>query len=174
MTTPALCMFAGDSFSYENCQILFLTDTKKYIGKFGKNLTGVEFPKYETDEERFDIISDIFVKEIKKFNCVDVAIEGYAMGAKGRVFHIGENTGLLKHKLWKENINFEVYAPTAIKKSASGKGNAKKEVMYESFFEQTSIDLKSLLQYNKEKISSPVGDIVDSFFVCKHLFENIN
>ena len=31
-----------------------------------------------------------------------ISIEDYSMGSRGRVFHIGENAGILKYRLWKK------------------------------------------------------------------------
>ena len=60
-----------------------------------------------------------------------VALEDYAFAAKGRVFHIAENTGILKYKLFQQGIPLETISPSAVKKNATGKGNADKEMMYQ-------------------------------------------
>ena len=46
----------------------------------------------------------------------EIILEGYAFAAQGQVFNIGENTGLLKHKLYKNNLNTQIVTPTEIKK----------------------------------------------------------
>ena len=95
-----------------------------------------------------------------------VTIEGYSMGSKGKVFHIAENTGLLKYKLWKHNIPFDTPAPTTVKKFATGKGNAPKERMYECFEATTGWDLESLLDCRRDK--NPVSDVVDAYYMATY------
>lgn len=58
-----------------------------------------------------------------------VAYEGYAMGAKGRVFSIGELGGVLKSHMWEARINMLIVPPSTLKQYITGKGNATKEEM---------------------------------------------
>ena len=107
--------------------------------------------------------------KIKNYEDIEINIEGYAYGAKGTVFHIGENTGVLKNKLFVNNVKFNTITPNQVKKLASGKGNADKDVMYNAFLTETSIDLRVALDYDSKNIGSPIGDIVDSYYLCKSL-----
>jgi Holliday junction resolvasome RuvABC endonuclease subunit len=102
-----------------------------------------------------------------------VAIEGYAYGAKGRVFHIAENTGVLKYKLFQANIPVEVISPSEVKKKATGKGNADKKHMHIAFMQETGYNLATLMTPDKKEVTNPVSDIVDSYYVCKALFEKL-
>ena len=68
----------------------------------------------------------------------------------------------------------DIIPPSEIKKFATGKGNASKEKMYESFFQETGVPLTSFLGMSRQKtepqkIKSPVSDIVDSYYICKFL-----
>ena len=45
----------------------------------------------------------------------------------GRVFHIAENTGVLKYKLWKAGKPLEVIPPTTIKQFATGEATHQKK-----------------------------------------------
>ena len=122
---------------------------------------------WETPEERYDFISD-WALDILISNGIElVAIEDYSYGSKGKVFHIAENTGLLKWKIWNADIEYKLIAPTEIKKFATGKGNANKEKMYESFLQETSRNLQEELVIKSEKIGNPTSDIVDSYYICK-------
>ena len=100
-----------------------------------------------------------------------VYLEDYAFAATGRVFNIAENTGILKHYLKKNKFNFETIPPSVIKNISTGKGNANKELMYETFLAETNVDLQSLLTPNSTKIVNPVSDIVDSYYICKAGFQ---
>lgn len=107
---------------------------------------------------------------ISAAGCSRVAIEGYAFGAVGRVFQIAENAGLLKYKLWKEGIEYTVPAPTEIKKFATGKGNANKDMMLEAFNEETGVDIRAKLDIIKGY--NPISDIVDAYYIAKFGFTN--
>lgn len=105
--------------------------------------------------------------------CEQIAIEGYAYGAKGKVFHIAENTGVLKYRLHQTGIPLEVIPPSAIKKQSAGKGNANKEEMYNAFTKETGVFLQMVISPGKKDIGNPVSDIVDSYFICKALYNKI-
>jgi len=98
-------------------------------------------------------------------------IEDYSFGSKGRVFNLAENCGLLKHKLYTGGYKFSTVAPTVIKKFATGKGNANKEVMYESFLRETGLNLNAVLSPRSTKIGSPVNDIVDAWYIANYIKE---
>jgi Holliday junction resolvasome RuvABC endonuclease subunit len=172
-TGPAMTIHTGTEWSLANCKIYFLTSTKKYQTSFYHGqIIGHEFQDYLTNEDRFDYISDFFLNQILTNKVSNTAIEGYSMASKGQVFTIGENTGLLKYKLYKENIPFVSYAPTHIKKYATTKGNCGKDEMYNAFLNENNVDMVKMLDYSKTKIESPVSDIIDSYFICKKLFED--
>ena len=60
--------------------------------------------------------------------------------------------------------------PSVVKKGATGKGNADKDMMYEAFLKETKIDLKKI--FDTDKVGNPVSDIVDSYYVAKVGYEN--
>ena len=125
--------------------------------------------EWSCQEERFNRISDwaLWIIRSKLLGAPQlITIEGYAMGAKGLVFNIAENTGLLKHKLWNANYKFCTPAPSAIKKFATTKGNANKEKMQESFIEQTGVDIKKALAMT-ESAWNPSSDIIDSYYMMR-------
>jgi len=166
MGCPAVCGFKGSpekQFLYEDCQFHYLIDKKN--PPYTTNIQGDIKPEYNSQEERFDWISTWTLSQILCYDPDLVVLEDYSFGSKGRVFHIAENTGLLKHKLFKANIPFIVVAPTTIKKFATGKGNANKEKMYECFTEQTGVDLRKQLDTTVEH---PISDIIDAFYIAKY------
>jgi Holliday junction resolvasome RuvABC endonuclease subunit len=174
MTCPAICIYNGGEVTEpNNFKFHYLAPNKKYEGVFENGfVTGHIYPSYSTQEDRFDKISDWVLSCITQ-SCppktglnsdIKVTIEGYAMGAKGKVFHIAENTGLLKYKLHKHKISFDTPAPTTVKKFATGKGNSNKERMYECFEAATGWDMESLIGCDRDK--NPVNDIVDAYWMC--------
>lgn len=173
MTSPAICTHIGKRWDIRNCEFYYLTSVKKLAKKFGEynQFQGTLQPKkHNSNEERFDIVSQWAIKHCFKFDFV--AIEGYAYSSTGQVFQIGENCGLLKHKLWESNTPFSVYAPSAIKKFATGKGNANKDLMYEAWLAETGIDLMKMMTPSRDNFGSPLADIVDSYFITKYLYHH--
>jgi hypothetical protein len=171
---PAICVHKGElnePFRFCACKFYFLTDTKKYAKTFLSNIHGSIFEEYNHDCERYDTISSWAADVCHGSD--QVALEGYAYGAKGRVFHIAENTGVLKYKLFQVNIPVEVISPSEVKKKATGKGNADKKAMHIAFMQETGYNLQTLITPDKKEPTNPVSDIVDSYYVCKALFEKL-
>ena len=173
LNSPAICI-AGDDFDFNKCSFHFLTSKKKHIGKFGKNIFGYEIKDYKTPIERFTNIStwalDIIHKHKK--DTAKVFIEGYSFGSKGRaVFEIAENCGILKYRLqMSPSILYDTIVPSVVKKHASGKGNADKQLMYDSFKDHTKKDLMKM--FDMGKLNNPVTDIIDSYYIAKVGYEN--
>ena len=178
LTSPAVCIaeVRENKIKFEDCRFHYIkqTKTQESIGVF----TGYDYPKYSDETERHQNLAEWAIECIRWYHgrvkCV--YLEDYAFAATGRVFNIAENTGILKHYLKKNKFNFETIPPTVIKKHATGKGNANKELMYETFLSESHVDLQSQLSPKSTKISNPVSDIVDSFYICKtgfHLKEQL-
>lgn len=169
MTSPAICVHTGDTWDPSGCRFYFRTDKAKLL--INTELVKSTFIKpWSCNEERFkagaDWASDVLQGDTPSF----IAIEGYAMGAKGLVFHIGENTGQLKYAVYKLGLPFIVPPPTVIKKFATGKGNAKKEVMIATFEAETGYKFRELLGQTGASLS-PTGDLADAYYMCKWAFQ---
>lgn len=158
-------------FGFRECLFFFLSDVKKNQRPFGRNITGEPFTRYTEDLQRYDSISEWAIQ--KTVGCDQVALEGYAYGAKGKVFHIAENTGVLKYKMYQNSMPLEIVEPTKVKKFATGKGNASKTDMYASFTQETLVDLAKLIQPDREEIGNPLSDIVDAYYICKYLHNQL-
>ena len=176
MTCPCLCVLGS---TFDKSSFYFMVDKLKFENFHSKNIVGLEYPDWTTPESRYDAISSRFLDIILKTEPTGpmfktVMIEDYSMGSKGRVFHIAENCGLLKYKLYKNNIVFSTVAPTVIKKFATGKGNADKAKMYESFVEKEGIDLQKRMGMTKQVLTNPITDIVDAYYIAKYAQENDN
>jgi hypothetical protein len=168
ITSPAICLFDEKrEFSFANCSFYFLTNTKKYATKIAPNINGEGFEEYAYDTERFDTISEWAANLC--VGAADVAIEGYAYGAHGKIFNLAENCGILKYKLHKLAVPVTVVEPSRVKKLATGKGNADKQAMYEAFKIETGIDLVQI--FEQKSLNNPVTDIIDSYYILKHLVQ---
>lgn len=167
LTSPAICLNLNEeTFDFDHCRFFYLTDQQKRLNVHEK-FKGALFPEYGSQYERYQNISNWVVNILHTFGVVNVFLEDYSFGSTGRVFHIAENTGILKYLLWHNNIKFVTIPPTVIKKVATGKGNANKELMQAAFINETQINLKAMFNLS-EKQWNPSSDIIDSFYICKY------
>ena len=173
---PAICVFAGEhveKFSFSACQFYFLSDTKKYVRKWGNNIFGETFKPWDSPEERYETIADWAVDKL--IGCSQVGLEGYSYGSKGsRIFQIAENTGVLKYKIYHLGMPLEIIPPTTVKKFATGKGNANKDQMHTAFVKETGFKIKSEMSPGTKDVTNPVSDIVDAYYICKHLYATLS
>ena len=180
LSSPGVCVNTSEGeFRYEDCTFYFLTNTKKYNTTFKEKIafgtSAVEFvgsphKLYTSEPERYNQISDWVVDIINSYVfCQEkpiIQIEDYSYGSTGRVFHIAENLGLLKYKLKMEcGWDYTLLPPSVIKKFATDKGNANKELMLEAFEKDTGVNLELLFD---TKSKSPITDVADAYFVCKY------
>jgi Holliday junction resolvasome RuvABC endonuclease subunit len=171
LTSPAMCVMTEPVI--EKSIFYYLTSNKKLVGNFD-NAIGYLHKEYYSEQERYEQIAEFFLNKIPTDRGIpNVFIEDYSFGSVGKVFHIAENAGLLKYKLWEVGYKFTTVPPTIIKKFATGKGNSDKKKMYESFVEETQKDF--IILFNKNlTLGSPVTDIVDSFYIAKYGYDKIH
>jgi len=179
LCSPAITVHTGDGFSLSQCKSHYLTETLKHATVYmesGLYCRGWEYqewamPEFGRQEDRHDKLSNWALELVK--DCDLIYIEDYAMSAKGKVFNLGENCGLLKWKLWKAGLPFHLVGPTVVKKFASGKGNADKDKMFDAFLKETGANLIKEISPECKKVSSPISDIVDSYFICKYAYSSL-
>jgi len=186
LSSPGVCINTSEEeFRYEDCKFYYLTNTKKYQGTFKEKMAfgtsaveyvGTPHRPYNSEPERYnnianwviDIINDPFNYWPHSRDPI-IQIEDYSFGSTGRVFHIAENLGLLKYKLKIEcGWDYTLIAPSVIKKFATDKGNANKEMMLHAFQEDTGVNLEVLFD---TKSKSPISDVADAYFICKYQVE---
>lgn len=178
LTSPAITEYYGTEWNYNSGDICHscLASTERQWTRWAAipNIIVDKYPEYKTDIARYNALADWALHKIIKFNRRPemIYIEDYAYAATGRVFNIAENMAILKNKLTYAGMRYIMIAPTAIKKFATGKGNANKELMFESFLSDTGRDLETELVVKRDK--NPVSDIVDSYWICKYGYENGN
>lgn len=196
MTCPSVCVFPRHlDFSFFACDFL-IQSSSKYIkeGKAGVITQKFLPDKFESDQHRWDLISQNVLDFLPTYppKSVIVAVEEYSFASRGNNFHVGENTGVLKHKFYKSwNIVPTTVNVTHVKKKAQAKngGNATKFDMLMQFKEiepeafewldkNIGIVVKRKVKQTKrgekvfEEVRSPICDIVDSYFMAKYLHEN--
>jgi len=167
LTSPCVCINNG------NLMWFFLTKKKKHIGQLSEDIIGYEHKEWTDPIERFTNISEFVIDILSQCYNPQTYIEGYSYGSKGQaLFQIAENCGILKHRLREQGYPYKIIVPSVVKKGATGKGNADKDMMYEAFNKETKIDLKKL--FDTDKVGNPVSDIADSYFIQKVGNENSN
>ena len=178
LTSPAVCVWEAkqndELFDFDTCDLYYLEHLQRWKSA-GRppagllNLHAADYPEWESEEQRHDLLTDWTMSIIQ--GC-EVFIEGYAFATSGKshVRSVAENTGLLKHKMYKANQSFTSIPPTVIKKYATGKGNANKELMYDAFSKEcvAPVDLQKTLRPKSNKLTNPTTDIVDSYWICKY------
>lgn len=99
----------------------------------------------------YTIINRMYEKLGGVENCMmDIFIEGYAFGAKGRaVFSVAELGGVLRTMLAERFTSYFDVAPTSLKKFVTGKGNVKKAVMLEKVFRKYGVGSEILKDDNQ-------------------------
>ena len=170
LTSPAICVakIIDNEIKFENCKFHFLKQNKSHKS-LGKVFLAYDYPEYTDDIDRFSKLASWTIECIRWYDgrVNRVYLEGYAFAAIGRVFNIAENMGILKKQLREDGFKYTTIPPTVIKKHATGKGNANKDLMYETFLTETQVDLRSQLSPKSTKISNPVSDIVDAYYICR-------
>ena len=175
LTSPAICVWKGTDdnrqFNFNMCNVYYLETAQRLKRPQHEilNLHTEIYPEWETEEQRHDLLSDWAMSIIS--GCQEF-IEGYAFATSGKSYvrSVAENSGLLKHKMYKVHQTFTSVPPSVIKKYATGKGNANKDLMYEAFSEEsnTPSDLQKTLRPKSNKLTNPTTDIVDSYWICKY------
>ncbi len=176
LTSPAICVWKEENdnrqFNFNRCTIHYLETTQRLKRAAQHEILNIyadPYPEWETEEQRHDLLSDWAMNIVRGSK---VFIEGYAFATSGKshVRSVAENSGLLKHKMYRDNQEFISVPPTVIKKFATDKGNANKELMYNAFSEESNVpkDFQKTLRPKSTKLTNPTTDIVDSYWICKY------
>ena len=185
LSSPGVCVNTSEGeFKYEDCTFYFLTNTKKYDATFCRpyvtnvRYIGTAHQLYTSEPERYSQIADWAINIIKSYGDATtgmnrikptIQIEDYSYGSTGRVFHIAENLGLLKYKLKMEcGWDYTLLPPSVVKKFATDKGNANKDLMLDAFEKDTGTNLAQVFDTTSK---SPVSDVADAYFICKYTAE---
>lgn len=168
ITSPAATILNENEYSFYAIQ---RKDSKK-IRKLNmlKNTT-VEICSNEglTPFQYYDKMTDMFLRWINSNIGPDpiFAMEDYAYGAKGNsLLDIVAATTIFRYKLIKKygEAKFNLYSPSHIKKHATGKGNATKEMMLDAFKSLNLVFPFANYLMSLDKTEKPVEDMIDSFW----------
>ena len=178
ISSPCICFWnSNKKHLFENCEFFFLS-SRPSISKiaFPANVTHAISSFSKNNSIRFSENAGLLVEQIKKrldnSEKSVIMLEGYSMGAKGRLFDIGEATGIFKLYLNNEGYQPVIVAPTSVKKLAVGKGNANKWQMFDKFMEiNKGLENSSWIELLKtdKQLLAPLPDIVDAYHIANSL-----
>ena len=119
LTSPAICVYKeedGGYFDFDRCvfHYLFNSERQRQLATRSglSNLKAEPYPEWKTAEERHEKLTAWAYRIVQ--GCEEVYLEGYAFAtaAQAGVRSIAENTGLLKHKMWKNKISYSLSHPS--------------------------------------------------------------
>lgn len=164
------------NLNYPNLKILRTSTRRKkadhyHLTERVKLINYVELIRLLIDEIRLEVQNDL-----KPIFC----LEGISFGSSGNsLVDISQATGILKHQILTQLLNNDserlfIFSPSELKNAIGCKGNANKHDILAKFKSDPIIDsvkesdLYSLVQteswiIEKEKILSPITDMVDSY-----------
>lgn len=162
LTCPSVAILENDKWN-----AYFLTNIKKYALPF-ENVVGTLHSPYKNNIERYENIAKWALALVEPDDIC--YIEDYSLGSVGKVFNIAEATGILKYIFQCNNIGMTPIPPSQIKKFATGKGNATKEMMHDAFIKLGHMGSNSI--NNCIPGRSPLCDIIDAFWIATYAKEN--
>jgi len=163
-TCPALCCLMGATALW--------WVNYKLKGRPYPPLPNVEWTPSTIDGDvcRFIELADWVEAVVRIHQPELIVLEDYAFMANGRITQLAENVGVLKARLSLFTIPLQLVAPTAMKKFATGKGNANKDDIWSAFITQYSTAEGWAAQCHPKaaRIGSPVADIADAYFLAQY------
>ena len=172
LTSPAVCVIHPYDVDIpfvplSQCEFNYFARTTRQATVTHPSFHPHTYPPYQDDLGRFQSLAEWVVECVG--DCKSGAIEGYAFAANGQITRIAESTGILKFLLHQKDIALDAYAPSQIKKFATGKGRADKDQMGFSFATihgngDVPLAIEQLLHCRLD--ASPCSDIVDAYFIA--------
>ena len=172
LTSPCVCVIHPYDVDIpfvplSHCEFFYFAKTTRQASCNHPSFHPCTYPPYADDVGRFQDLGEWVVECIG--DTQSGAIEGYAFAANGQITRIAESTGILKFLLHQKDIALDPYAPSQIKKFATGKGRADKSQMAFSFETihangDHPLALAELLHCRVDV--SPCSDIVDAYFIA--------
>lgn len=162
---------SGNVTFTDNFAFGLLTTKKKNKFEGSSNIIAYWKDQFEGDRfKQYKWTIEKIMERVPTDRKVVLGIEGYAMGAGGMVFDIGEFVGFLTVRLRHlPNLVMKEYPPMTVKMLMSGRGDADKAMMCNHFNNDPAPYKPDLTHLDDYK--SPRADIVDAWHIC-HLAMN--
>jgi Holliday junction resolvasome RuvABC endonuclease subunit len=170
--------------NYSNIKILYLDSKRSKADEY--HIT--ERIKLTNYFELITKLTDEIAKELKDEKEIIVVLEGISFGSSGNsLVDIAQATGILKREISRKllNLNLEkffIFSPSELKNAIGCKGNANKLDIFNKFKSDPIIesvktsDLYKVVNseewvIEKDKILSPIIDMVDSFLGVVKIYQ---
>lgn len=153
-----------------------LTKKKKDLTKTDKELLKVpsSFRINFINDLLEGILPDICLEDAgESIYIAKACIESISFGSRGHTADLGRLLGSIERTLYKNNIDYELVQPTALKKFA-GKGNYSKDEMIEAVCEKDLDTLKANCPTKRNGTYDGLDDRVDSYWLAKIAFDKLN
>lgn len=164
----AFCKRAGDEGAYPQGEYIFIpktiTDKKTAVGDFDRH----HFVVTNIKQWMLRVTEPYLRDNCSWSDSVVSAFEGYAMGAVGRTFLIGETQGLLRYEAYQRGL-VRLYDIQGIKIFGCDNGGAKKEEMLQAYYEHGR-DEAHALDIPFENITD---DLCDAWWIATMLYTEI-
>lgn len=194
INSPSITIYDQDTYrfiSLFNCDADDFTKSKKYethqklqpfiqMIPYKRKIDKTDYQTEQTTKLNDAIfLAETILHSIKSVVVDEVpiiGIEGFSYGSKSASYiDLIFYQSVLRYKLSEEfgADNIRIISPTEIKKKFSGKGNANKMLMIDTFVEKFgdlfNQDLIDIIKSTKESKIKPIDDIVDSFAIIKSI-----
>jgi Holliday junction resolvasome RuvABC endonuclease subunit len=128
-------LYVGIDQSIVCTSVAFLYEGHVEINRIKKDVRGAELLCEIYDDVKYFI-------DCNKFRgLAGVAIEGYAFGAKGAYFNLGEVGGVIRLAAFQEEWPLIQVPPTSLKKYITGKGTSPKDIMIKEMYKKYGLDI---------------------------------
>lgn len=162
-----------DTLSVKHIEFYGYNKIKKRTGEFGSNVhvthVGTDYDAQSLEEREHRVV-DIFrtvLKDVKYAGIEDFAVSKAHDGSSSMI-QICEFCGFVRHIVYEMGIGIVNYGITAIKRFATGSGSADKIGMGVSF-KGAYPELYPAGFDDLPQFESPMGDMVDAFWMCEIL-----
>lgn len=170
-TSPAMVVYTGEDYYFyymhkTKSRVQYANHLNSRLIEFDSSVSqDIKDEKIGSSMSRFKSIAEYFIGIMDLHNVGKVFLEGYSLGSKGKVFSIAENTAVLKYMLMERGTPVTIFPPTTVKKFASGKGNANKDIMKEAY--ESAETPKYLAPISNYK-DSPYTDCIDAYWILQY------
>lgn len=99
-------------------------------------VSGLITPKFSLRSDKLIFIRKTLLDMFSKYNPSVVAMEDYSFATKGQAFYLGELGGMIKLLFRQLGCTSYIIPPGLVKKFATGKGNADKNLMLKEVYKR--------------------------------------
>lgn len=127
-----------------------------------KDLSIIRYDKKMTKLQRAIFMAEWVTNILVSNGVKQINVESFSMGSRtGMVFDLGAHSGIMYYMINKAGIAVNFIPPTALKREFTGRGDANKELMCETFKKLRGFSFSERL--GTEPYDNPENDLVDAY-----------